>query len=203
MEKERKNKKIILVILLIAIILLSIGFAVFTSQLKIQSSATVSPDPSAFKVVFSSSATSSVEGTPVYGGLASGGKFEKDATTISGLNVNFTAPGQTATWTFYSFNDGEYNAFLNKVILGEIKCIAAEGTDPVKVEEASKGMSIKINVGGQEYTKTDEAVNSHTLAKNAGEEVVVTLSYADGSAGVDGNFDVIIGDISLEYNSAD
>ena len=203
MEKERKNKKVILVILLIAIILLSVGFAVFTSQLKIQSSATVSPDPSAFKVVFSSSATASVEGEPVYGGLAAGGKFEKDAATISGLNANFTAPGQVATWTFYSFNDGEYNAFLNKVKLGKIKCIAAEGTDPVKVAEAEKGINIKISVGGQEYTKTDEAINSHSLAKNAGEQVVVTLSYDDGSAGVDGNFDVIIGDITLEYNSAD
>ena len=51
MEKERKNKKIILIILLIAILLLSIGFAAFNAHLKIQSSATVSPDPESFKVV--------------------------------------------------------------------------------------------------------------------------------------------------------
>ncbi len=203
MEKERKKKKVILVILLIAIIALSLGFAAFTSQLKIQSSATVSPDPSAFKVVFSSSATESLEGSPVYGGTASGGNFAKDATTISGLNANFTAPGQSATWTFYSFNDGEYDAFLNKVTVGKITCIAAEGTDAQKVAEAAKGMSIKVSVGGQEYATTNDAINSHGLTRNTGEAVVVTLTYADGSAAVDGNFDVLIGDITLEYNSAD
>lgn len=202
MEKERKNKKILLVILLLLIIGLSIGFAAFTAQLRIQSSANVSPDPKNFKVIFSSSSSSSVEGTPVYGGEATGGAFGKDATTISGLNAKFTAPGQTATWTFYAFNSGEYNAFLNKVNLGKINCVPA-GADPAKVAEAAKGINIKINVGGQEYTSTNEAIDSHTLAKKTGERVVVTLTYENNSAPVDGNFDVVIGDITLEYNSAD
>ena len=203
MEKERKHKKIILTILLIAIIALSLGFAAFTTKLKIQSSATVSPDPTNFKVVFSSSATSSVKGAPIYGGTASGGTFEKDATTISGLNASFKAPGETATWTFYSFNDGDYDAFLNKVTVGKITCIPAEGTDAAKVEQASKGISIKVSVGGNEYTVTDEAINSHALAKGTGEKIIVTLTYAAGSATVDGDFEVSIGDITLEYNSAD
>ena len=203
MEKERKNKKIILIILLLAILLLSLGFAAFTSRLKIQSGATVSPDPSAFKVVFSSSATESLEGTPAYGGTATGGRFEKDATTISGLNAEFTAPGQSATWTFYSFNDGEYDAFLNNVTVGSIACVAAEGTDEAKVAEASKHISIKVSVGGNEYTQTDSAINSHKLTRGVGEAVVVTLTYAEGGPAVDGNFEVLIGDITLEYNSAD
>lgn len=203
MEKERKNRKIILIVLLIAVLALSIGFAAFTSKLRIQSGATVTPDPTAFKVVFSSSATSSIEGTPIYGGKASGGTIDKGATTISGLNANFTAPGQEATWTFYAFNDGEYNAFLNAVTVGTISCIADEGTDPVKVTEASKGIKLKVSVGGKEYTSSDNAIDSHGLTKNTGEQVIVTLTYEEGSTTVDGNFDVIIGDITLEYNSAD
>lgn len=203
MEKERKNKKIILIILLIAIILLSIGFAAFNANLKIQSSATVSPDPNSFKVVFSTSATSSVEGTPIYEGMAEGGAFKKDATTISGLTANFTAPGQTAVWKFYSFNSGIYDAFLNKVTLGNINCVASEGADAAKVAEAAKGISINISVGGKVFTSTNEAINSHELSKGAGEEIIVTLSYSEDSALVDGDFDVLIGDIILEYNSAD
>ena len=54
MEKERKHNKLILIILLILILGLSIGFAAFTSKLKIQSTATVSPDANSFKVVYSS-----------------------------------------------------------------------------------------------------------------------------------------------------
>lgn len=203
MEKDRKNKKIILIILIIAIIALSIGFASFTAKLKIQSSATVSPDPTNFKVVFSSSATSSQKGAPTYGGTATGGNFEKDATTISGLNATFKAPGESATWTFYSFNDGDYNAFLNEVTVGKITCIPAEGTDPAKVDQAAKGIKIKVNVGGNEYTTTNETINSHGLAKGTGEKIVVTLTYETGSATVDGDFEVSIGDITLEYNSAD
>lgn len=203
MEKERKNRKIILVVLFIAVLALSIGFAAFTSRLKIQSGATVTPDPNAFKVVFSSSATSSVEGSPVYGGTASGGEFTKGATTISGLNANFTAPGQEATWKFYAFNEGEYDAFLNAVTVGSISCVAAKDTDPAKVANAQKDISIKVSVNGKEYTTSDNDIDLHGLARNTGEQIVVTLTYAEGSAAVDGNFDVVIGDITLEYNSAD
>lgn len=202
MEKERKNKKWLLIILLLAVILLAIGFAVFTTQLKIQSSATVSPDPNNFKVVFSSSATSATEGRIIYGGKAEGGTFEKNGTTLSGLTANFTAPGQTATWKFYAFNGGEYDAFLNKVTLGAVIC-TPNGADPTKVAEAAKGISINISIGGKKYTSSNDNINSHELVKGAGEEVLVTLSYAAGSAAVDGNFDVSIGDIVLEYNSAD
>lgn len=202
MEKERKNKKIILIILLLLVILLSVGFAVFTARLKIQSSATVTPDPSAFKVVFSSSVTNSVAGSPVLGGYATAGAFTKDSTTLSGLSANFTAPGQSATWKFYAYNAGEYEAFLNMVTLGAITCVA-DGADPVKVAEAQKGISIKISVDGVEYTLSNENIDSQPLAIKSGEEVVVTLSYAEGSAAVDGKFNVLIGDILLEYNSAD
>lgn len=202
MEKERKNKKIILIILLILILLLSVGFAVFTVKLKIQSTASVSPDPNSFKVVFSSSLTSSLKGQPVYAGKAEGGAFEKDATTISGLNANFTAPGQTATWKFYAYNDGEYDAFLNKVTLGEISCVP-DGADPAKVAEAQKGLNIIISVGGEMYVKTNDNINSHKLPKGTGEEIVVILQYLAGSAVTDGDFNVTIGDITLDYNSAD
>ena len=153
---------VLIILLLLLIIALSVGFALFTSQLRVQSTATVTPDPTAFKVVFSTSSTSSVEGTPIYGGVATGGSINKDATTISDLNAKFTAPGQEATWKFYSYNSGEYEAFLNKVILGRITC-NPDGADPAKVAEAAKHLNIKISVGGQTYTASDENINTHTL----------------------------------------
>ena len=202
MEKDRKHNKAILILLLILILGLSIGFAAFTSKLKIQSSATVSPDANSFRVVFSSKPNVLEEGNIVLGGKATGGVFEKNATTLSSLNANFTSPGQEATWKFYAYNSGEYDAFLNAVTLGTIVC-TPDGADPAKVIEASKGISIKISVGEQIYTSTTDGINSHNLLKGKGEEIIVTLTYADGSAMVDGKFNVNIGDIVLEYNSAD
>ena len=202
MEKERKHSKIILILLLILIIGLSIGFAAFASRLKIETSASVTMDPNLFKVVFSSSPTSANQGNIIYEGKAVGGVFEKNATTISSLNANFTAPGQSAVWKFYAYNDGEYDAFLNKVTLGAIVC-TPDDADPAKVLEAAKGINIKISVGGQVYNSTTENINLHPLTVGKGEEVVVTLEYAKGSVYTEGTFNVNIGDILLEYNSID
>jgi hypothetical protein len=96
MEKERKSKKIVLIILLILLIGLSIGFAAFNSNLKIQTGATLKPDPASFKVEFSTSDTESLEGTPVFGGVANKGTLKKDSTVITDLSGDFTAPGQQA-----------------------------------------------------------------------------------------------------------
>lgn len=205
MEKERKSKKIVLVILLILLLALSIGFAAFTKELTIKSGATVKPDENLFKVVFSSKADSSAEGSPVLGGKAEGGSFGKDTTTISGLMANLKAPGEQATWKFYSYNAGEYEAFLNKVTVGTISCTPDAETepDPAKVVEAAKHIHIKVSVGGTEFTETNQSIDSHSLEKGKGEEIIVTLTYGEDSPLVDGNFNVSIGDIQLLYESAD
>lgn len=204
MEKSRKAQKSILIILLLLVVGLSIGFAAFTSNLTIKSSASVTPNPNTFKVVFSSSKTESAGGAATTDGTyGKGGTFSQDATTLEGLTATFTAPGQTATWTLNSFNAGEFDAFLNTVTLGEITCKAKDGTDEAKVQEAAKGISIKVQVGAATYETTTEGITAHTLKKGEGEEVVVTLTYKAGSAIADGDFDVEIGDIVLGYDSID
>ena len=57
MERDRSAKIIAIVALCIAIVGLSIGFAAFSSNLTISSSANVKPDPSSFDVNFSTSNT--------------------------------------------------------------------------------------------------------------------------------------------------
>ncbi len=204
MEKSRKAKKSILIILLLLVVGLSIGFAAFTSNLTIRSSATVTPNPNTFKVVFSSSKTESAGGSAVTDGTyATGGTFAQNATTLEGLTATFTAPGQTATWELYSFNDGEFDAFLNSVTVGDITCEAKEGTDADKVAEAAKGIKISVAVNSETYNTTTNGITGHTLAKGTGEKVTVTLSYESGSAIADGDFNVKIGDIVLGYDSID
>ena len=204
MEKSRKAQKSILIILLLIVVGLSIGFAAFTSTLKIQTTATVSPNPNTFSVVFSTSKTESVAGSPELDGTyASGGSFQAGATTLSGLKASFTQPGQTATWKVYAHNAGEFNAFLNSVTIGNISYNVKEGTDTTKVEEAVKGIKISVKVGNTTFDATNASISGHELVKGQGEEVLVTLTYASGSAIADGDFDVTIGDIVLGYDSID
>lgn len=207
MEKSRKTNKIILIVLLLLIIGLSIGFAAYERELKIKTSALVQGDESGFKVVFSTKKDSATPGTIAQNGYAGAVTIGADSTELNDLKATFTEPGQTATWTFYAYNAGKFDAFLNSLTIGEITCTPKEGTDKDKVDEAAEGISIKVSVAGTDYTTTQATLPTHKLPKasgaDSGEEIVVTLSYAANSAIADGDFDVTVGDIILDYGSVD
>lgn len=205
MEKSRKTNKLILILLLVLIIGLSIGFAAYGRELKISTAATVKGDESGFKVVFSTEDDAATPGTiTAANGYANEISIDADSTELSNLKATFTAPGQEATWTFYSYNDGKFDAFLNGVVVGDITATPKTGTDKDKVDEAVKGISVKVKVGTEEFTKTQDPMTAtHKLAQEHGEEIVVTIAYDSNAAIADGDFDVTIGDIVLKYNSVD
>ena len=204
MKKDGNLKTITLLALIVAVIGLGVGFAAFTRTLTISSSATVSPDLDTFKVGFSSSGTALQQGSVVADGTyANGGTFTAGATELTGLTAAFTAPGQTATWKVYAFNSGEYEAFLNKVVLGNITCTPKAGADAEKVASACASLSLNLKVGSASYGTSTDSISTHSLAKNKGEEVLVSLSYASDGTRADGDFDVTIGDIELVYDSID
>ena len=148
------------------------------------------------------------------------------SSTISGLEAHFTEPGQTVTYTFHAVNGGKYTAYLNNVVFGkatgatgnEFKvCNAGENTTERTVNGGSgltgacAGINLKISIGTMsnltpESTDLD-AISNHSLAPfgTAGnsEEIVVTITYAEGSERADGDFDVKFGDITLTYDAVD
>lgn len=208
MEKSRRNKKIVLIVLLLIVVGLSIGFAAFTATLKIQSSASVIGDKNTFKVVFSESASEVTGSQTAVSGVASAGTF--NGTELTGLTATFTQPGQTATWEVYAFNAGQFDAFLKSVTFenatgatSTIKGVAGDGTTQSYVDEAVKGMSIKVDVRGETYTATKTGITNHKLTQADGEKITVTLSYDSTAAIADGDFTVNIGDILLGYESVD
>ena len=203
MEKSRKTNKIILILLLVLIIGLSIGFAAYGRELKITTGATVQGDEAGFKVVFSTTQDEATAGTIEKDGYAGALTIGADSTELKDFKATFTAPGQTATWNFYAYNDGKFDAFLNKVTVGEITATPKNGTDAAKVTEALKGISVKIEVGTSEFTETKELTATHELEIGKGEPVTLTIEYASNSAIADGDFDVTVGDIILHYNSVD
>ena len=217
MEKNRKVQMIAIVALVVGIVGLSVGFAAFSSVLNIQTSANVKPDSSTLNVDFSS-AEDKVEvaeiiptATPNSLVTTNGVIDNSVDPTISNLSATFTEPGQSVVYKFYAYNAGELNAYLKSIVFGNVAgqnvtkiCTAGQGTTDALVQKACEKISVKVKVGNEIETTTGKAsITGHTLAKDNGELVIVTLEYEAGAGRADGDFTVAFGDITLNYSSAD
>lgn len=216
MEKNRSSKIFALVALLVSAVGLSLGFAAFSQTLTIRSSATVKPNATDFKVVFSSSDTE-VKTDPVIG-VGTPTTLETSAGSISNTTGNpritnlgavFTAPGQKVVYTFYATNNGEYDAFLKSITFGNASsgtsprvCTAGSGTTDSLVQVACNSISLKVKVGDEVETSASvTGIANHKLPKDNSELVTVTIEYAADGARADGDFSVDFGDITLSYGS--
>ena len=230
MENERSSKVVAIVALCVGVVGLSLGFAAFSSTLTISSSAGVKPNASAFNVDLSTTDATGAEKeittdpvvptkNPTDLTAANGTIDNTGEPTITGLKANFTAPGQSVTYTFYAHNAGEYEAFLNSIIIGE----TSEGSGKTKVctadsvsdenpsaanadlvEQACEAITLSVKVGAEAVTTTSvDSIASHSLAKDTSELVTVTIDYASTGARADGNFSVAFGDITLTYDPVD
>ena len=215
MEKERGTKVIAIVALCVAVIGLSVGFAAFSNRLTISSSANVTPDMNDFDVNFSTVNTTETAGT-VSGTPSNDLVTAEDATinnadapTITNLKANFTAPGQSVTYSFYAHNAGEYIAYLKSVDYENISegvtkvCTAAEGTSEDMVRAACNSISVTVKVGSDSFAGTQSSISSHSLAIDDYEPVEVKIEYAAAGTRADGDFSVEFGDIALTYSSVD
>ncbi|MBO5120310.1 MAG: hypothetical protein J6C28_01310, partial [Bacilli bacterium] len=133
MERSRKRKILLMLILSVTIAGLSIGFAAFSASLDLASNAFVSPDSATFNVKFSTSKDELIESDVVPSDITSGlsasnGVIDNSQSpTLKNLSVSFTSPGQYVEYTFYARNEGEYTAYLNSVnYFGEKTCTASE-----------------------------------------------------------------------------
>ena len=204
MKNSNGMKMLVIAALIVGVLALSLGFAAFSNTLTIKSSATVNPLSSNFNVSLSKSNSSATTGqvTPsVNGGIGSNATLT--ATTISGLKATFTNAGQSVTYSFYAYNGGSFDAYLNSVSIGSKTCTAVSGTNQSYVDDACEGISITVKVGGTTYSASNTNISSHKLDKNTAEAIVVTIAYAAGSDVADGDFNVAFGDITLTYGSAD
>ena len=209
MEKDRKIKIISIVALVLAVCGMSLGFAAFSTSLKLSSSAMVTPDDATFSVKFSTNKdeliVDDVVPSEISSGLtASNGVIDNSAApTLKNLSVEFTVPGQYVEYTFYARNEGEYTAYLNNVYFdGQKKCSADEGVEQSLVDSACSSINLLVYVNGEEYNETTP-ISGHTLAKGAGDEVKIRISYDEGGSVITDPFNIKFGNIAMIYSTID
>lgn len=230
MEKNRSSKVVAIVALFIAVIGLSVGFAAFSNILKIKSSATVKPSGQDFVVGFVQNTTDTAlptgdvvlkaDAITVVGeNVTYDSEPKLNGTTVSNLHVNFTKPGESVSYKFAVANFGKYDAYLTNVTFKNVAnkptykvCTVTPATGAGQtaatealVTEACKGIDVSVKIDTATYNGADgskENINT-VLSRNTNnvKEVVVTISYAEGSEVADGAFSVDFGDITLEYSS--
>jgi len=219
MEKERSFKIVSVIALVIGVIGLTLGFAAFTSTLTIRSGAEVKPAGTTFNVDFSST-SGSVEANGIEPTVSSPNVVATNATidntgdpTISGLDVTFTEPGQSATYEFHAYNGGEYPAYLNNIIYENVAngtspkvCTPKPGTTESLVTSACSDIIVSVKVGNEPAaTGSVSKIANHSVAKGSSEDIIITISYVkkDTQVLADGDFTVSFGNIVLDYSSVD
>lgn len=212
------NKSLSVIALVVATLCLAVGFAAYSSTLVINSNVNVAPNENIFKVGFSTLNNNIVEGSVSPKKV---GNFNADSavlteTTVTGLNVTFTEPGQTVNYEFYVDNVGAYDAYLNDIIFKNATgceknkvCVASSPSDQALVDEVCEHITLGIRLTGSKLSFTDykytslNNISNEILRKDSYANVVVSISYLNNNVLIDKPFTVKFGDIVLNFSAVD
>ena len=213
MTSTRKKQIKTLGVLFVAIVGLAIGFGAFSSSLLVKTRLSVNPNNGTFNVKFSNSASTLDESQVVptkssdiftaYNGVIDNSGIP----TIANLGGEFTQPGETITYDFYTINMGDTKAYLTDVIFNNVdgesvnkKCTSVNGENQTQVDQACNSISIKVIMGTDKITGTRSIVG-HELLPDGSEPVKVVIEYAKDAVLPEVEFDVEFGTISMIYNT--
>ena len=213
MERQKNGRVIAIVALLFAVIGLSLGFAAYSTTLNITSDADVKLDADSWKVGFSTAnsaiTTGTVTGTLTgsqtgdENGTLSLTRFVISQTTNATLHTN---DGSKVEYNFFIVNDGELDAYLNSVTVGNLSCTylsgedstrddghttVSAGTGTISRETCETLFTATLDIGNGSTTKTNGQsqtsgfTTTNKLAKPAGTPTYVpaklTIAYNNGS----------------------
>lgn len=210
----KKSTFLELTALIICIFCISLGFLAYSKNLKIHSNLAGNPDDLTFRVVFSTSNKSEqikpiepkIEPRSSTATAENAIIDNNNGPSITNLNVKFTAPGQRARYTFYIYNAGEYMAYLDSIIYSNVfgtnlnkVCIAKDGNTNESIKKACDNIIITIKTGNLETSKSLYYINNESLRPRTANLVEVTIEYLEGSVHPNKAFEVIFGDIHLNY----
>ena len=166
-------KNIILGILAVALIGMTVAYAALTQKLTIDSQASVAG--STWDVHFANLGAAEKTGNPV---ITTPAKLTN--TTISELDVAFTLPGESVSYTFDIVNNGTIDARLDKM----------------KINTKDSGITCKDKLTS---TETDES-------RNVCDNITLTITQADGQPinekSVLGSKETLNAKLTVTFNSA-
>ncbi len=143
------NKKIIILSMCIAILIMTIGYSMFISNIKINGTANIT---STWNILFTSiKETSKTDGVIV--------KEEPKASgTLATFNVAFTKPGDSIVYEITVENKGSLNAIINKINATEL------GSDAIKFEISNIKEGDKLSHGASTTFNVTISYNGEILA---------------------------------------
>ena len=202
-----ETKYIAIIALLISVVGVSLGFAAYSNTVQIKATADYTgPGNTGYEGgILSTDPDTPTEGdvTPTTEGGATAEDADLTEDGIENISVHFTAPGQSATYSFYGYNNSPWVSYLNSVTFGTKTCTPGTGTNATYVADACNDIIMTITANVSEFTDTDTDVNGHSLNAGSSEPITVKIEYIDGGNVADGDFTVNFGTSSLVYGSAD
>lgn len=158
MEKQRNTQMLVIAVLAVAVLTMSVGFAVFTQTLNINGNTTVGASNWNVKFVTDSYAETSGSVT-----VSSADR------TITGTSITYavklTKPGDFYEFTINVKNSGTFNAKLTGVTLSAL------------TTEQSKYLTYKLTYNGTEYSTTTSGLSVALSANNDVATVKVRVEY--------------------------
>ena len=232
MEKERNGKIIAVIALVVAVAGLSLGFAAFSTSLKIDTAANVSNN-SNWDVGFSTDGQAiedvTTPGTKNANESGNPGVIDVTKYTISQhTNANLsTTTGSSVSYDLDILNKGKIAANLSFVNLNNVTftCTNATGdslyegvagagstssgnTTTISNENCGKMFGVSLKINNTTYSSSASNITGETIAANGSVPVKLTVYYKDDAdarsvaSTLDGNIIVNIGSISVGYVSA-
>ena len=203
-EKEKNSKRIAIIALLLALIACSFGFAAFSRSVDLQDEKK-EESYSFFKGGILSINPNKPENGKVYPTATGGAKADVATLTENGIiniNVHFTKPGQSATYSFYGINPTKTLSYLNEVEFGEKECNST-GASEEYAQKACDSIIMIISARSDDFYETNYDINDHALAPESNEPIAVTIKYLSSAPAVDGTFGVDFGISTLTYSDVD
>ena len=226
MEKNNGGKIIAVIALVVAIAGLSLGFAAFSTSLKIDTAAKVSSDAN-WNVGFSvngSDIANVTTATTKNANNSNPGVIDVTKYTIS-QNTNATlstTENSSVSYNLYILNKGTLDAYLESVNFsnvtmtcsnatgsGLVEGVAGAGTtksgntSTISNEDCAKMFKVELSIDGTPYDTTTSNITGKIISKTAGSNsvpVILTVSYKNDAA-AKAVADTLDGDIIVNIGS--
>ncbi|MBR3134896.1 MAG: hypothetical protein IKG56_05500 [Clostridia bacterium] len=161
MENKKKKERGILILLIVGVLIMSVGFALYTTTLNINGTVNVKGSP--WNVHYDKSYGTNGISTTSGSVSATSQTINTDDTNFA-FTVTLEKPGDYYEATLKAYNEGSMDAILKSVTLGGVS----------SAQQAY--LSYTVTYGEDTYTTTTTGLND-SLAAGAKKDVVVRIEY--------------------------